>query len=227
MIFFTQRHNESPKSPGKNNYRIILFLWLTLVVIGVFMCLFGSIRPAKHTEITDIENYGVYTGTNDDAFTQRFINSFFPMEIAPSMEVLKYTYRAENLDTYGFEAYLEIRIDDPALFENHIQSIAPAEKWVQFGFSDEYMEYSIENMLDISIRSPEDWAQRPYHPIECARIRKVLYSAKSQTIIYVAIGVYDGGGVGTNYLHTFFDRFNIDPVIYEENANSPYMVVSP
>ena len=227
MIYFTQGNSADSAPKKSRHHRIVILLWLSLVVISIFACVIGFCCPSKYTETTDIADYGVYSGTNDDAFTRNFISSFFPKEITPSINVVKYSYRAENVDTYGFEAYLEIHIDNPDTFEDYIQSIAPTEKWGQFTFSEKYFEYSIENVLDISIRNPDDWAQQPYHPIECARIRKVLCCAESQTIIFVAIGVYDGGGVGTDYLCAFFDRFEIDPIAYEETADSPYVTNSP
>lgn len=50
--------------------------------------------------------------------------------------------------------------------------------------------------------------------IRGAKIGKILYSEKDQRIIYVAVGVYDGGMVTTDFLCQYFDRFDIDPTKY-------------
>ena len=81
------------------------------------------------------------------------------------------------------------------------------------------MEYKIDNSFDIHITDPRRLEENPGHAIESAGIKKILYCAETQTIIYVAIGVYDGGGVETDYLCVFFERFDIDPVEYERSAD--------
>lgn len=189
------------------------------ICIAIVALVITVIAPIKYTETTDIADYGTYTGTYADSFTQAYIDSFFPEQISTSFTSVKYSYKAKEFDTYAFEAYLEFTIEDVTEFNNFIQSIASADEWKPFPFDEGFMEYNIENVLDISVRDPEEF---PYHPIECAKIRKILCSTETQTVIYVAIGVYDGGGVGTDYLCVFFERFGIDPVEYEQTADSPY-----
>lgn len=82
-----------------------------------------------------------------------------------------------------------------------------------------YKEYSIENVLELDIDAVDDPSSIFYRQILYAKIGKILYSPEEQRIIYVAIGVYDGGGIGTNYLNVFFERFQIDPIEYEQTAS--------
>ena len=190
----------------------IVLLFIGLIILAYI--------PNRYTETTDIADYGTYTGTYNDGFTRAYIDSFFPESISDSFTNIKYSYKAKKFDTYAFEAYLEFSIDDVAEFSNLIQSIAPNAEWKPFAFDESFMEYNIENVF--IIHDPEEFEESPDHPIEYAKIRKILYSAKTQTIIYIAIGVYDGGGVGTDYLCVFFNRFGIDPVEYKQTADSSY-----
>lgn len=196
---------------------IVCAFLLAILTIVIAACI-----PVKNTETTDISDYGVYTGTCADSFTQAYINSFFPKEISSSYRNIKYSYKAQEFDTYAFEAYLEFTIEDVTEFNRLIQSIASEDEWKPFAFDESFMEYNIENGFDICVHDPEELGESAYDHIECAKIRKILYSAETQTIIYVAIGVYDGGAVGTDYLCVFFERFGIDPIEYEQIADSPY-----
>lgn len=174
------------------------------------------------TVCTDVSDYGHYTGTAVNKFVRNYINSFFPAQIEESFSDVRYTYKAEGGNTYDFEAYLEFSITDSDAFWHYVEDIAPESAWQTFYFDADYQIYSIENCLDILAGDVDDPESELYHPIERAKIRTVLYNAETQTFIFWALGVYDGGGVGTNFLNVFFDRFGIDPVIYEQTADSPY-----
>lgn len=194
---------------------------LAMILLGIGISIAGLVIslyiPIEHTEKTDIADYGTYSGTYADDIVQAYIDSFFPETISTSFQDIKYSYKAEKLDTYAFEAYLEFSIEDAAEFYSYIYSVAPENAWRQFPFDENFMEYSIDNRFDISTH---DSGKLTCHSIEYAGIKKILYCTQTQTIIYVAIGVHDGGGVGTDYLCVFFERFGIDPVVYEQIADS-------
>ena len=188
---------------------IILFIGLIVYCFNI-----------ECTETTNIADYGIYNGTYSDKFTQAYVESIFPEEILPSFSNVKYSYKAKKFDTYAFEAYLEFTVEDSEEFAKIIREIAPEEKWELFPFDESFMEYNIENGFDIKT-AKEKYSAETGYPIHCAKIRKILYSSETQTIIYFAMGVYDGSGVGTDFLCAFFDRFSIDPVEYQVLAVSP------
>lgn len=203
----------------------VFFKWIKIVicifaVIALFFVMMFT--PPKYTERTAISDYGHYDGTGTDSFTECYIQSFFPKEIEDSFSAVKYSYKAENTDTYGFEAYLEFTIEDKTIFKTYISKITSNENWHDFAYAPGYKEYCIENVFDLDIDDTDDPSSIYYRQIVYAKIRKILYSPEEQRIIYVAIGVYDGGGIGTNYLNVFFERFQIDPVEYEQAASSGY-----
>lgn len=200
----------------------IKVLMCILVVIALFFLMLFI--PPKYTERTAISDYGNYDGTAVDSFTTQYIQSFFPREIEDYFSDVKYSYKVENTDTYGFEAFLEFTIENETEFQTYISEITSDENWQDFSYAPGYKEYSIENVLELDIDAVDDPSSVFYRQILYAKIRKVLYSPEEQRIIYVAIGVYDGGGIGTNYLNVFFDRFQIDPVEYEQTASSGYGV---
>ena len=189
-----------------------------LIVIALLILVLSI--PPKYTERTAISDYGHYDGTGVDSFTSQYIQSFFPKEIEDFFSDVEYSYKAENIDTYGFEAYLEFTIEDESKFLEYISEITDEENWQNFAYASGYKEYSIENVFELDIDETDDPSSIFYRQIIHAKIRKVLYSQEEQRIIYIAIGVYDGGGTGTNYFNTFFERFQIDPEEYEQTASS-------
>ena len=195
-------------------------LMCILVVVALFFLMLFI--PPKYTVRTEISDYGTFDGTSADSFTAQYIQSFFPKEIEATFSDVKYSYKAENTDTYGFEAFMEFTIEDETEFQTHISKITGKESWQDFAYAPGYKEYCIENVFDLDIDDEDDPSSIYYRQIVYAKIRKILYSPEEQRLIYVAIGVYDGGGIGTNYLNVFFERFQIDPVAYEQTASSGY-----
>lgn len=152
---------------------------------------------------------------NCNEFPSEFINSFFPLEIEEAFSDVTYSYRAENADSYGFEAFLEFTIKDEEQFERYVSSICPTEKWENFRYDEDYDEYCIADTLKLTPQGTkigELVLQDTY--IDYAQIGKILVSYSEQRIVYIAIGVYDGGGAATSYLCRYFERFNIDPLEY-------------
>ncbi len=203
-----------------------------LVRIGMILCglilfcivvIIAAQIPVKYTETTDIADYGHYPNVKTTDIEHILIHSFFPESIKDSFSDVRFSYKAENIDDYGFEAYLEFKIENPLEFDQYIDSIAEEQQWKDFTFDGNFKEFSIKNELYLDVDDPYDPESLFQHQIIQADIRKVLYSLESQTVIYVAIGVRDGGGVGTNYLNVFFTRFGIDPVEYVQTTDSPYV----
>ena len=211
------------KTESANNKRSIVFIIIALamlmpiliLVAGGALMLFAASKPIEsyYYETTSLADYGDYIGNNDNGFAWKFISSFFPQEIQDNFTDITYSYRAEDFDVYGFEAYLEFTIEDQSEFIQHIESIAAANQWHPFAFDPDYMEYCIVDELELSTHWEDGGAYEHPHIME-AEIGKILYAPEEQKIIYVAIAVYDGGGVTTEFLSVFFERFNINPVSY-------------
>ena len=75
-----------------------------------------------------------------------------------------------------------------------------------YPFDDFYIN---EHVFKLDFDETDDPSSIFYRQIVYAKIRKILYSPKDQTIIYVAMGVYDGGGIGTNYFNVFLNVFKL------------------
>ena len=222
MMYYSHKSNESLHfMPRKTTAKAFLTCVVLALLCASSLCA-CFLMETHYTEITDISSYGVYPGTNSPSFTKDYINSIFPEKIDPLFEVMEYSYKAENNDSYGFEAFLKFHITDPDMFLPYVDSLAPPEAWKEFPFSEEYLEYSVENMIDISPYQSQSTSKPNSYPIEYARIRKILYSPTSQTVIFFALGVYDGGGVNTGYFCSFFEHFSIDPIVYEQTSDARY-----
>lgn len=195
--------------------RIALFFLLCIFVVVIW-------KANQPVVYLDVSQYGQYTGTGSNAFVREYIISFFPEQIEEYFSNVKYVYKAAGKNNYDFEAYLEFSITDTNIFNRYVGEIAPEDSWETFPFNSDYQAYMIENCLDVRESSIPDHRSEVDYPIEGARVRVVLCNAENQTIVFWALGVYDGGGVGTDFLNTFFDRFDIDPLAYEQAADSPH-----
>lgn len=201
---------------------VLLVTFLLMLVVLINLPLKDILESDGLIVRTSVSEFGNYTGSGCDEFTQEYIHSFFPEQIADSFSNVKYSYKAGGNNTYGFEAFLEFSIDDTEEFKSFADRIADETAWEPFAFDNKYEAFVLDNCLDISEGIIENPESDYYHPIERAKIRIVLKNDDTQTIMFWALGVYDGGGIGTNFLNAFFDRFNIDPIIYEQTASSPY-----
>ncbi len=190
----------------KKKFRI----WLGLVFICMLLCMLLLIRDAAYPRqfyTTNISDYGMYVGNYDNDFPEEFISSFFPEEIEENFFNVKYSYKAQKGDSYAFEAYLEFQIVNKEEFQSYI-SDKIGNSAVNFKYDSDFKEYVLSDDFQLNDEGSKS--------IRGAKIGKILYSEKDQRIIYVAIGVYDGGMVTTDFLCKYFDRFAIDPIKYDD-----------
>lgn len=187
------------------------------IVIAVlfFGMMWALDTPIEYYETNDINEYGIYLGNRNNHVPAEFISSFFPEHIEEYYSEISYSYRAENCDTYGFEAYLEFTIEDDELFSQHTKAATGNLSCYPFQYDSDYVEYVVSNKLQLNTI---DYSGEVY--IEQASIGLILLSPENHKIVYIAIGVYDGGGVTVDSLCSFFERFTIDPLIYELNLTN-------
>jgi hypothetical protein len=177
----------------------------------------------------DPDEYGNYVGV-PESYQQEFMGRFFPEEISSEFQNVTYCYASRPIDLYGFEAYLEFTIEDPAVFEAHVASATAGMRRGVFWFEPSYEEYVLptvnqETFCDLLLLNSEKHDEETgssYYTIEYAKIAKILVNKDEQRIIYVAMGVYDGGASDTVLLGTYFERFQIDPEEYEEYSFMMY-----
>ncbi len=200
--------------------RIVLYILLTVGIIA-----HGTIF-VKHYETMNIEDYGQYTGNYDNKTVEKFINSFFPEEIEQSFENVNYVYRAKKFDAYAFEAWLEFNIQDENAFQTYVDTITNGEQLQAFAYDNTYSEYVIADSFELHPNAKTDEDPSDGYSIQYAMIGKILINDEKNEIIYIALGVYDGGGVHTDYLREYFTRFNIDPRQYDEITDDPFVSVS-
>ncbi len=188
---------------------IIIIVQISVVLFCLLLCSALLVRDAffpRQYVTTDLKDYGKYVGNYDNDFANEFIPSFFPLKIEDNFENVKYSYRAQKGDTYAFEAYLEFQIEDEKAFQSHVLE-KTGNNATEFQCDLDFKEYVISNEFQL-IGEDSDGISR-------AKIGKILYSENEHRIIYVAIGVYDGGLVDTDFLCEYFNRFDIDPKNYK------------
>lgn len=169
-------------------------------------------------ETTDITDYGTYIGNFDNKTPSAFIKSFFPEKIDASFENVRYVYRARKGDSYAYEAYLEFTISDDTAFETYIQEHINESELQAFSYDENIQQWIKSDRLDLrSTREEEDicGGYKGFR-IGYAIIGKILINKNENKIIYVALGVNDGGIVTTGFLREYFQQFGIDPLEYAE-----------
>lgn len=191
-----------------------VFLVTAILLIACFALLLLFAMMPDVYETNNLADYGKYTGNYDNEAPREFINSFFPETLSDSFADVTYHYKAKRFDTYAYEAYLEFVIPDSASFNLFIEEYIEKDQCTPFMFDTSFTEYSISNVLEFT--DTNNHADK--YAISYAEIGKILFSTDEQRIIFVALGVYDGGGTYTSELNWFFSRFNIDCQFYQQNA---------
>jgi hypothetical protein len=172
-------------------------------------------KESEITETNNIQDYGVYTGNYDNEAPAAFIRSFFPDKLLTDGVEVVYHYRAKKCDTYGYEAWLEYSFQQAEDFDNYLSDLTEKYEFVPFHYDNSYMEFTVNDILELAHSKGENT-----YSIDWAEIGKILYNTDEKRIIYLAIGVIDGGGTYTDDVSTFFTEFNIDPKEFEARCNT-------
>ena len=198
----------------KNLLKVLIIsvsFWALIIVLIVGALL---LTKPKQYATSDINNYGNYIGNADNQFASKYISAFFPEIIESSFTDVTYSYRAQNLGNYAFEAYLEFVIEDEKAFHEFISGKTSGLECKEFPYDPNFVEYTLDDMLDIDVINGEDKQNRQIW-ISTARIGKILCNAEEHRIIFVAMAMRDAWDAYSDYFCCYFDRFNIDPTKYE------------
>lgn len=201
-------------------------IFVFLLILLNFMLVFQGCQTYRY-KTTEIADYGVFRGCYDNETVKELVTAFFPEKIEDYFKNVQYSFIGMTPDQYAFEAYLEFQIPDQVKFLEYVEKIAPPEAFTTFPFDPDFSEYTISDSLDLGRCIVDDVQNSssslpellPY-TIDYARIQKILVSTDDNRIIYVAIGLTDGGGASTSDLSTFFSRFDIAPKDYEAYCQS-------
>lgn len=194
----------------------IVLIVITIIVFLPATLLWLSGDGAVY-ETTNINDYGKIRNNYDNDTPKEFIFSFFPAEIQDCFSNITYHYKAKKFDTYAYECYLEFTVDDSDTFDQIVQCYANPSQSVPFAYDNSFKDYTVSDYLCLQ---PIEDSQTAY-PIEGAEFGKILYRQDDRRIIFIALGVYDGGGTTTAELGYFFAKFAIDPQELETHLNEP------
>ncbi len=200
---------------------IILVCWAFIVgsVVNIYFATEGYINNPHIT--TDIADYGNYTGNLDNESVAEYINSFFPEKIEDNFTDISYSYRAQKGDAYAYEAYLEFVIEDTDEYNAFVAEYTEGLTGTIFEYDEAFTDYTIDQQLSITVW--DDSGKEVYLfsdiALELVKMGKILCCDDEQRIIFVAIGVWDGGMVNADLLCTYFNRFAINPLDIAEYVN--------
>ena len=204
---------------NKKNYTLTIIAVVAiavLVIIGVFVARVAIplLQYGDIYETTRINDYGKITGNWVNDEPEAFVHSFFPKQIEDSFTDIIYHYKAKKGDGYAYECYLELVIEDPDAYAAFIENTVDKSKCTPFAYDPAFQEQSISNVFYIWRRNERE----AIYVLETAELGKILFSDEQQRVIFVALGMYDGGGATTIELNHFFSRFQIDPWEYMQTA---------
>lgn len=207
--------------------RSIVWIIISAATIGFFViCVvfalcakpllaFILLEPFTVHETNNVADYGVITGNYDNKTPKEFIFSFFPAQIDDDFENVTYHYKAIKGDTYAYEVYLEFTIAEKERYDAFIDTVVDKDTCTTFEYAPDYQEYIVANcFMLVEHNPPNDSA--PY--IEDAEVGRVLFSDSEQKIIFIALGMFDGGGTNADQLGYYFNKFDIDPIDFEKQA---------
>lgn len=193
---------------------ILKVLAVLLIIPLAFILLILAQGYGDVYETTEISNYGKFKGNFDNKQPEKFVKAFFPNEIDESFSQIIYHYKAKKGDTYAYECYLEFVIEDVDAYQDFIERYVDRNTSSTFAYDEDFKEFVISNIFDLQTPDP----QESMYAIGNAAVGKILFSDEQQRLIFVAMGMYDGGGANTVELGHFFSRFQIDPLEYMQHA---------
>lgn len=188
---------------------VLRVLGSLLIALTVIALVFGTIwaiafwESGQIYETNSLSDYGKIKGNYDNDTPKEFIFSFFPETIDPTFSDVAYHYKAIKGDSYAYEAYLEFTVTDVTQYQQLVAAYTKGKECPLFAYDKEYYLYTISNLFS------SDEEQLPAY-IDRAEIGLVLFSDTKQQLIFVAIGMYDGGGANTDELGYFFKKFDVD-----------------
>lgn len=189
----------------------ILVLWMLFLEKDFEGC---------HYRTEDVADYGYYPEGEKfhwswSEYPPEFIAYVLPPKIEDYFSDVQYVCKAEGIADYEFEAYLEFTIEDRVQYEAYLRKVLAGRPTQPFYFDNAYQEYVV---CDFFRLDPYD-STSDKHVMDAALIGKFLFCDEEQRIIYVAMGLADGGGGTVERLSTYFPRFGIDPDVYAEQAD--------
>ena len=192
----------------------VLSILIVIVLIVTTVAEKGTIY-----ETSDLTDYRKISGNYDNDTPAKFIYRFFPECIPHSFSDVSYHYTARRGDAYACECYLEFVIEDEAEFHAFLSQYEDIYESCVFIWDNSFMQITLSNVFATDGTRASD---KKGYPIHNAEIGKILYSASEQKIIFWALCVRDGGGVGSTQLQHFFDRFEINVLDYQMEAYFSY-----
>ena len=199
--------------------KALLIVGITLSAIAVsalcILCLYGlflydewKLNHWYQTE--DISEYMVISHNGQNDVVEEFVSDFFPEQLEPYFESVRYEYRARDYCEYCCEMSLAFTIEDKQTYENYVASITQGLEKTTFAYDEALSDYVVCNELTVEEREPNGSGN---YYLSGARIGRILTCDEQQSITFSAIMVTLCCGTDTDNLH-FFSDYAIDPLAY-------------
>ena len=191
--------------------RISCFVLALLLIVSFSGCdFFDYFKDIfdyfKVFETSELGQYGTYTNPKyaPKGFSaDSYITPIFPEKIEDFFLVQKYSYKY-CIEPPMIEAFLEIVIEDEAIFQNYVNSLATGKTVTEFPYEEHFKQIVFSEVAEF------------HHlgQIGYTDIRKILFSDKTNTIIFSVIEMpYNEGPLKLENF-SYFTRFAFDMTEY-------------
>ena len=196
--------------------RISCLVLALLLIVSFSGCEFFDYF--KVFEVTDIEQYGQYTNPKyapEDFRAESYISQIFPEKIEDYFLVQKYSYK-HCMEPPMIEAFLEVVIEDEAIFQNYVDSFSTGKIITEFPYEEGFKQIVFSEAAEFHHLTSIGYTD----------IQKILFSDETNTIIFSVIEMPYNDGPLTLESFSYFTRFSFEMTEYAyvlDSRPTPYM----
>ena len=190
--------------------RIYQIISIVLLVISIlFICIFfvkliyTIFNPTEYEITTNISEYGDFSKAKYSKRYKEITNAIMPEKIEDFFSNPQYYFAYEDAPPM-LEVCLEFQIKDKLKFENYIEQITQGKDIKPFFYDSSFQEIVFVDIIKIPYVYDE------IRFVELADIQKILFSSKSQTIIFVSMHYFSWDMVFYAEDFHYIERFGID-----------------
>ena len=203
------------------------------MILAVSLVLLSGCGPVVITDSDGPEQYGIFPEDKNTEKAQEVFDALFPATLQPEFEDVAYHYRSvDGADAYSFEIELSFQVPDEDVFQRLAREYLAYDLVLPFYADSDYL-ICFQDSPDLDYESVEkDGGPCQFYACRnldehwhfgYSRIHAVLVNQKEHRFYFLALDVFDGGGVNTLTLNRFFTDFNLNPKELEDFIE-PYIV---
>lgn len=186
---------------------IAFFVVLEIAVFVLFIKMLFDGDTWKVYEKTNLAEYGEYIPLKYDGYMTENIDEIMPSKIEEFFTVQKYSYRMCH-DPAFQEVYLEVVIEDEALYRAYVSDIMAERDTNVFYYDSSFSEVVLtEDYVTVTMRGNPN--ERSSY-VDYGTIQKIMFCDQTNTVIFLSLDVPDSYFATIPSDLYYFERFSID-----------------